>query len=344
MCNPSPRGRCPKDASKAVASKIASYAKVAEDFYSKTEAEHIEECGEAGYQKKLEEVRGLIAEVDKAKVFMHATPKGQKDGIAVANELREMQKDLPARARLALGLNDSENRRAGKILSSFQTRAREYAKENPDKSNIETARFMARGSFINARGKMNIALAESYQSSLKATLRNSPVEQHGKIKAQMAAEHRANVAVLDKAYSYANEDAMDAVEKDRKKNSITYENSIDKHKYGFYKNGDGSFTVRTKFEVEAKNLGEAMERAENSFKLEDIEMTVGKPANGVYPITTSYLYKGGESLEDVQKFHKETWNGTPRWRETLAQAQQLQDFYDEENGQSRSYPRTRGYK
>lgn len=340
MCNPSPRGRCPKDASKAVTSKINAYRKEAVDFYSKSEADHIAESGEAGYQEKLANVRSLISEVDKSKAFMYATSKGQKDPISVANELREMQKDLPAQARLALGLKDSENRRAGKILATLQEKAREYAKENPDKSNLEVARQMVHASFITARGNMNMALADSYQKSLKATLRNSPVEEHGRIKAQMAAEHRANVAVLDTAYSYATEDAKDAIDKDKKKNSITYENSIDKHKYGFYKNGDGSFTVRTRFEVEAKNLEQAMDRAEASLDLEDIELTVGKPVNGVYPISTAYLYKGGENLEDVQKFHKEVWKGTPRWRETLRQAQQLQDFYDEEHNQVRG-PRVR---
>lgn len=339
MCNPSPRGRCPKDAAKAVSSKINAYRKEAVDFYSKPESQHINEMGEEKYQKKLGEIRGLIADVDRAKAFMYATPKGQKEPLAVANELREMQKDLPAQARLALGLNDSENRRAGKILASFQSRAREYAKENPEKSNIETARYMSNAAFITARGNMSMALVNSYQSSLKATLRNSPVEGHGRIKAQMAAEHRANVAVLDKAYSYATEDAKDAIDKDKKKNSQTYENSIDKHKFGFYKNGDGSFTVRTRFDVEAKSLGEAMEKAENSFELEDVQLTASKPKDGVYTINTDYIYKGGESLEDAKKFQKKVWKGTPSWRNTLAQAKYLQDHYDEENqqGKVRSY-------
>ena len=335
MCNPSPRGRCPKDAAKAVSSKIASYAKVAEGFYAKTEAEHIAESGTEGYQKKLEEVRGLISEVDKAKAFMYATPQGQKDGLAVANELREMQKDLPARARLALGLNDSENRRTGKILSSFQSRARDYAKNNPEKSNLETARFMANAAFINSRGNMSMAMMNAHQSSLKEALRNSPKAEHGDIKAQKAAEHRANLKVLDTAYSYATEDAKNTIEKDRQKNSQTYENSIDKHKFGFYKNGDGSFTVRTRFDVEAKSLGEAMEKAENSFELEDVQLTASKPVNGVYTVNTDYIYKGGESLEDAKKFQKEVWKGTPSWRNTLAQAKYLQDHYDEENQQGR---------
>lgn len=335
MCQPSPRGRCPKDAAKATESKLAAYKTEAVEFYSKTEAEHIAEVGVEGYEKKLEKVNELVAEVDKAKAFMYATPTGIASPQIVAGQINTMQKDLPAQARLVSGLNDVENRRTGRILAKFQAVAKAYAKENPDANNVETARLMANGVFSNTRATFHSALTDAHKKSLGEALRKAPESEHGKIKRQMAAEHRANVKVLDTAYSYATEDAMDAVEKDRKKNSQTFENTIDKHKFGFYKNTDGSFTVRTRFDVEAKNLGQAIDRAEASFKLEDVQMTFSEPKNGVYTVDTKYLYKGGENLEDAQKFQKEAWNGTPRWRDTLADAKRVQDNYDEEKRQGK---------
>lgn len=335
MCQPSPRGRCPKDAAKATESKLAAYKAEAVEFYSKTEAEHIAEVGVEGYENKVEKINDLVAEVDKAKAFMYATPTGISSPQIVAGQINTMQKDLPAQARLVSGLNDVENRRTGRVLSKFQAIAKAYAKENPDSNNIETARLMANGVFANARGTFHSAMNESHKKSLGEALRKAPESEHGKIKRQMAAEHRANVAVLDKAFSYATEDAMDAVEKDRVKNSQTFENTIDKHKFGFYKNTDGSFTVRTRFDVKAKNLEEAVRKAEGSFNLEDVQLTMSKPKNGVYTVDTAYVYKGGEKLEDAQKFQKEAWNGTPEWRNTLDQARRLEDYYDRDNEQGK---------
>lgn len=335
MCNPSPQGRCRADAIKLARGKISHYESVANDFYSKTEAEHIAESGQEGYEAKLGKVRDVISEVDKAKTFLYATPTAQKDPVFVANQLKDAQKGLSARARLALNLNDNENRRAGKILATFQSRARDYAKDHPEKSNLEVARYAVNSAFINTRGKINIELTNSYQTSLKSELRNAPESQHGKIKAQMAAEHRANVATLDKAYSYATEDAKDTIDKDIKKNSATYSNSIDKHQFGFYKREDGSFTIRTRFEVKGKDFGSALEQAEDSFNLEDIQMTMSKPVDGVYTVDTAYVYRGGESLEDAKKFQQKAWKGTPQWRETLRQTKMLEDFYDQDNKQGK---------
>jgi hypothetical protein len=335
MCNPSPQGRCRADAMKMARGKISHYESVANDFYSKTEAEHIAESGKAGYESKLEKVREVIDEVDKAKAFLYATPNAQKDPSFVANQLQEAQKGLSPRARLALNLNDNENRRAGKILGNLQSRVRDYAKENPEKSNLEVARYAVKSAFINSRGKMNMELTNSYRTSLAEELRNAPTKDHGKIKAQRAAEHRANVAVLDKAYSYATEDAKDTIDKDIKKNSATFSNSIDKHKFGFYKREDGSFTIRTRFEVKGKDFGSALEQAEDSFNLEDVQITMSKPVDGVYTVDTAYIYRGGESIEDAKKFQQKAWKGTPQWRETLRQTKMLEDFYDKDNQQGK---------
>lgn len=335
MCNPSPQGRCRADGLKTVRGKITHYATVANDFYSKTEAEHIAESGQEGYEKKLAKLNETIAEVDKAKAFLYATPSAQKDPAFVISQLNDAQKDLSAKARMGLQTNANSPRRTGKILAKFQDRARDYAKDNPEKSNLEVARYMTKAAFINTRGKINMELTNSYQESLKNTLQKSPREQHPKIKATMAAEHRANVETLDRAYSYATEDAKDAIDKDIAKNSATYANSIDKHKFGFYKREDGSFTVRTRFEVKAKDFGSAVEQAENSFDLEDVQITLSKPVNNVYTVDTSYMYKGGESLEDAKKFQQEAWKGTPQWRETLRQTKMLEDFYDQDHKQGK---------
>lgn len=348
MCQPSPRGRCPKDAMKVVEAKTAALVKEVEAAKTaeaepkpKTKAEKHSAAVET--YKREEKIKKLAEEVAEAKAFLYATPTGQAKPFPTAMDIKNREIGLSPEVKKILEAGNADSKRTGAMLAKFQTVAKLYAKENPD-NNVETARLMANGVFANTRGQMHSALVESYKKSLVKTLAASPEDQHGKIKLTMAAQHRADVKRLDKAFSYATEDAMDAVEKDRVKNSQTFENSIDKHKFGFYKNTDGSFTVRTRFDVEAKNLEEAVTKAENSFKLEDVQLTVGQPKNGVYTVDTAYVYKGGEKLEDAQKFQKEVWNGTPRWRQTLDQVRQLDNFYDEENQQGRYAPGFRPYK
>ena len=334
MCNPSPRGRCPGDAAKAVSSKIANFKKSADDFLSKTEAEHVAEVGAKGYREKQENLESLTYEVNEAKIFLYATPKGQGDPTSVKQEINKLQSELSPEAKRLLDKDETRNRKLGKVLSKFQSFARDHAKENP-KNNAETARAMANGLFAWKREMLQSGLKASHAETVEKKLSATDPAKHEVAKAQLAAQYRANRVAIDEAFSIATEDAMDAVEKDRKKNSQTYENTIDRNKFGFYKNTDGSFTVRTRFNVEAKNLGEAIEKAEASFKLEEVQLTMGAPKDGVYQVDTVYSYKGGESIEDAKKFHKEAWNGTPRWRATLADAKRVQDNYDEDNKQGK---------
>lgn len=332
MCNPSPRGRCKGDAAKMVSTKVDNFRKAFEDLDSKTEEEHIASGGEAGFVQKQEKLANAIDELSEAKAFLYATPAGQKDTLGTLDTVTKLESVLSPEQRRLLSKREGEPRRVGKFLSKFQTLAREYASENPDGSNIATARHMANGGFISARGKMHEKLEAIHKEAVAEALAGTEDVGFRKasLKAKLDAQHRANVSNLDMAYSYATADAQNAIAKDIKSNSKTFENTIDKHKFGFYKNTDGSFTVRTRFTVDARTLGEAIERSERSFDLEDVQMTVGKPNNGVYQVDTSYVYKGGESIEDAQKFQSAVWKGSPRWRETLEHARRLENFYSED--------------
>ena len=335
MCNPSPQGRCPSDASKAVSSKLTKFEKAATEFYDRTEEQHIAIDGEEGFAKTKAKLDAALAEVNEAKAFLYATPSSQSDPLETSRKIDELESSLSPLHKSLLKPYTGQIRRTGKFLSKFQERARDYAKEHPEKSSLEVARYMTTAAFINTRGKINMELTNAYQEGLRVSLNNAPKMRHDIVKAQKAAEHRANVETLDRAYSYAVEDAKNTINKDITKNSATYANSIDKHKFGFYKREDGSFTVRTRFEVKAKDFGSAVEQVENSFGLEDVQITLSKPVNNAYTVDTSYVYKGGESLDDAKKFHQEAWKGTPQWRETLRQTKMLEDFYDQDNKQGK---------
>lgn len=335
MCNPSPQGRCRADASKAVASKISQFDKAATDFYARTEEQHVAIDGKEGFAKTKAKLEATLAEVNEAKAFLYATPASQSDPLATAKKIDELESGLSPLHKSLLKPYTGQTRRTGKFLAKFQEAAKEAAKQNPDDSSLETARAMANGGFAQLRGRMHESLNESYKEGLRNALQAAPKMRHGVIKAQKDAEHRANVETLDRAYSYATEDAKDTIDKDIKKNSATFSNSIDKHKFGFYKREDGSFTIRTRFEVKGKDFGSALEQAEDSFNLEDIQMTMSKPVDGVYTVDTAYIYRGGESIEDAKKFQQKAWKGTPQWRETLRQAKMLEDFYDKDNQQGK---------
>ena len=341
MCNPSPQGRCQGDASKAVASKISSFAKTFEDFTKRVGEDKANDIAghfaksDPDFSRNDPQVAKALGAVNEAKAFLYATPAAQKNPAEVAKKVAELEADLSPLQQSLLKETNGRARRTGKFLSKFQEVARKTAKQDPEESSIATARLMAQGEFSRAKHLMRQSLDQSHKEELAKAMRETPGAQQGLVRGQLLAKHLDNVKALNTAYDYAVADAKDSINKDIDKNSATYSNTIDKHKFGFYKRENGSFTVNTSFEVKAKTLGEAIEKAEGSFDLEDVQFTISDPENGVYPVRTSYVYKGGESIEDAKKFQKKAWKGTPQWRETQRQAKMLDDFYDQDHKQGK---------
>lgn len=321
MCNPSPQGRCQGDASKAISSKISNFEKTFDAFTEKVGENKATDVvshfikSDPDFSRNDPQVANSLRAVNEAKAFLYATPAAQKNPAEAVKKIEKLEGSLSPLQKSILKETDERARRTGKFLSKFQEVARKSAKSDPAESSIATARLMAQGEFSRAKYQMRENLDKAHKEELAKALRETPGAEHSAVRSKLTIKHLENVKALNAAYDYAAADAKEAIQKDIVKNSAAYNNAIDNHKVGFYKREDGSFTIKTSFEVQAKTFGEAVEKAEGSFNSTDVQFTLSSPENNVYPVGASYTYKGGESIEDAKKFQQQVWQGTPQWRE-----------------------------
>lgn len=305
MCNPKPGVRCFNDTYKALTKSVDKFVKACE----------------SGDESKI----AVAAEnLNEDRVFYYATNYAKTNSLAAKINGKDALDSIPKEFKNRLD-KEEEVESVGKLLNSFQTVADKYRKGN-NISGLETARKMYNGGSArvlehgkkdnqNKRDTRLGALLDETNVNL-ATEQTDAIEQEASLRTRL----------LEKAHSYALADAKKVIDRDIKKNSKTVEYPVDPRTVTYKKNVDGTFTVTTKFEVRADNFTQAMDMAESTFGLEDMETTVepieGKPTHR--NITSTYIYSGSEKVEDAEGFQKfEVWKGSPAFRRTLADIERV---------------------
>lgn len=341
MCNPSPQGRCQSDASKAVASKISSFTQALDEFTDRVGEDKVNEIAEHFSQSDRDFSRNdmkvslALRAVNEAKAFLYATPAAQKNPTEAAKKVAELEAGLTPAQKKILSETNSRARREGKFLSKFQEFARTAAKQDPDTPSIATARKMLHEDFPRAKYRMQENLDKAYKEEVSKAMDETPIPEQGNVRGKLLRKKIDNESALNAAYLYADADAKETVRKDVAKNSATYRKDADNQSFGFHKEYNGSFTIKTNFDVAAKTEEEAFVKAKESFNSKDVQISVYPSDKGGYKAYTAYSYRGGESLDDAKSFHKKVWKGTPQWRGTPEQVKSQEDFYDQDHKQGR---------
>ena len=299
MCNPKPGVRCFNDTYKTLTKSVENYAKACE----------------AGDESKIEQAANNLNE---DRVFYYATNYAKTAGLDAKITGKDALDSIPKEFRKRLD-SEEEVQAVGRFLNSFQIVADKYRKGNK-LSSLETARKMNNGGCdrILAHGLQDNQ--NKRDAAIGAALDEANNDYANDQTEAIEQEAVTRERLLKKAHAYAVADAKKVIDRDIKKNSKTVEYPVDPRTVTYKKNVDGTFTVTTKFDVKASNFAEAMDMAESTFGLEDMETTVspieGKPDHR--SITSTYVYAGSEKLEDAEAFQKfEVWKGSPRFRSTL---------------------------
>jgi hypothetical protein len=299
MCNPKPGVRCFNDTHKALTKGVDNFVKACE----------------TGDETKIE--RAAVS-LNEDRVFYYATNYAKTNWLDARVKGKDALDSIPKEFKDRLD-KEEEVRVVGRLLNSFQTVADKYRKVN-NLSGLEAARKMYNGGCdkVLAHGKKDnqnkrdakIGEILNETNSDLANAKTDTIEQETALRDRL----------LDKAHAYALADAKTVIDRDIKKNSKTVEYHGDPRTVTYKKNVDGTFTVTTQFDVKADNFAEAMDMAESTFGLEDMETTVapieGKP--DYRSITSTYVYADSEKVEDAEGFQKfEVWKGSPIFRASL---------------------------
>lgn len=307
MCNPKPGVRCFNDTYKALTKSVDNFVKACD----------------TGDEQKIE---AAAKNLNEDRVFYYATNYAKTHRLDAKITGKDALDSIPKEFKNRLD-NEEEVENVGRVLNSFQSVADKYRKGN-NLSSLEAARKMYNGGF----GKVLSDAKTSNQNNRDRLIGDVLDEKNGNLANAQTAAIEQDAAtkdrLLDKAYSYAVTDAKNVVDRDIRKNSKTVEYPVDPRTVSYRKNTDGTFTVTTKFAVRADNFSQAMDMAESTFGLEDMETTVepieGKPTHR--NITSTYVYSGSEKVEDAEGFQKfEVWKGSPAFRSTLADIERVKE-------------------
>jgi hypothetical protein len=305
MCNPKPGVRCFNDTYKALAKSVDKFAQACD----------------TGDESKIEQAAKNLNE---DRVFYYATNYAKANRLQAKIDGKDALDSIPHEFRTRLD-KEEEVESVGRLLNSFQTVADKYRKGN-NLSSLEAARKMYNGGFNKVLADAKTSNQNNRDKRIADALEESNNDLANAQTSIIEQETAEKGRLLEKAHSYALADAQNVVERDIKKNSKTVKYPVDPRTVTYRKNTDGTFTVTTKFAVRADNFSQAMDMAESTFGLEDMETTVepieGKPTHR--NITSTYVYSGSEKVEDAEGFQKfEVWKGSPAFRRTLADVERV---------------------
>lgn len=312
MCNPKPGKRCLSDAKTALSTKLTQLNDLSKEFNSIDLDTATEE--EAAHRWDLySKIQKTADEIERRKVLLYSTSTAQEDKEAAIAEVRKLEADLSP--DVARNLENDEERlyMTGAYLNRFQALADDARKDiSGDNQQLVISRKMHTEVFPAANKKAGEQLQRKYHERFRDAAKAHGVysAEYEKVQADLDKE----VYCLSEAYNYARRDAREVLVKDRNENSKSLTNSISGVRTDYKKNFDGSYTVTTAFSINAKDYATAMERAESSFKKDDVQIT-SEPCNtpDTYNFTAQDVYVGEEKYQDVVQTHKgnfvSTWAG-----------------------------------
>lgn len=332
MCNPKPQKRCMTDAMTALDKKVNDFHAIAERLAESDGKNRNDmtpqEFGQ--YLTDLSDIEIARAEVEKRKVFLYASSKAQHDPKHAIDMVSSRNKVLHPLAQEKMRTDENSLYRTGQYLNKFQAKAESYDKTIPaddDHKQVKVARTMYNGGFKAVHKAMQAKLRYDRDAKIGAILERSGSDEPNAETEEVEETYRQNMESLEDAYEYARRDAYDVVSKDIKDNSGSYFSPMQGMTTSYHKNVDGTFTVTTEFDVKARDYGSAVESIEDSFALEDVQITTSPNEDGDgYKAKSSYVYKGAETLAGVKKFHQEdAFKGTPRQRAVQADIAQYRE-------------------
>lgn len=325
MCNPKPLKRCMADSYSALQKKMGelnSKAAALSRYPDNKDNFSTKELN--SYLKDQNDFAMLQREVEKSKVFMYASNMAQAKPAEAVEKVNALNSHLHPLAQKNLLSDENSLYRTGQYLNKLQGHAEAYDKslgERDDDTQLKVARAMYNKGFKSAHDAMKQKLKNDRDQKIGAILDRTESDEPNLETDEVEETYNRNVERLEDAYEYARRDAHDVVSKDMKANYGAYFNPMMGMNTEYKKNVDGSFTVTTEFAVNEKKYGAAVEQIEQSFNLEEIQITTSPndDGSGGYNAKASYIFNGGEKLDDAKKFHQDTaFAGTPHWRESLA--------------------------
>lgn len=331
MCNPKPQKRCMTDAATALDNKMTDLNTVAEriDAAEKKDRGDMSSQELGQYLNDLSEVQVFADEVERRKVFLYASSKAQSDPQHVIETVSAKNADLNPTAQDKLRSDENALYRTGQYLNKFQAKAESFDKtfaKDDEHKQVKVARAMYNGGFKAVHQAMQAKLRYDRDAKLGAILTRTGSDEPNAETEEVEETYRENMARLEDAYEYARRDAHDVVSKDMKDNSGSYFNPMQGDGTTYRKNVDGSFTITSKFSVPEKNYEKAMDSVEDSFHLEDVQITTSPSEEG-YDAKASYVLANTETLADATKFHTEkAFAGTPHWRFVMADIERVQNL------------------
>lgn len=322
MCNPKPGSRCATDARKPIANRVTRL-NVAAEALEEAKLAAMEDYVEdepfdvSGYRERLEEAAD---DYNYAMANFYSTSAAQKDKNKALLEGKELTSRLSYEAKEAAA-DEHLLYQAGRMTAVFH-KAADKARRADSLDQLATARKMNFGGFEAIHNSNLKKIENERDAKLGVALGASdePTPETEEIERQY---HR-NVKAAEIAYRASLRDAAEVINKDRQKNSVVLSHDIDKRKVKYVKTAKGSFYISTKFRVAAANVNELEDRVYESFDLEDVDIYPGeRDEKGYYTPTVSYIYRGGEKLEDAQNFQNKAWKGSPEWRNLLAEVERV---------------------
>lgn len=330
MCNASPGHRCDGDSYSTVEKSVDRYSEKIAEFNMMERPEPKNKTEYKKWRNKKESLTKEKESLAKKVEFYYSTNKSQEEGVAQQRKMTALLKNkLNPKEIASLGISQSEARRTGHHINGFHSLFTESMKNDPDKNHLNNTRKMFNGGFEEHRDNLMKTAKLQYGAALDKIEYENPDKDVTKLNYNAKQAYFKEARTIRKAYQHSQEEARTVVREDCDANSQGYKNSIQKTETAFIKNTDGSFTIHTKFNVEGRNLGDAIIKNEASFKNVDVQATYAQvdDEDNTYVVKNKYVYTGGaEKLKDVEKhFYDKVWNDTPAWRQTMAQVRYLED-------------------
>lgn len=313
MCHPKPGSRCFTDAAKPILGNVSKLNKAA-DSLEKAKADAAANPEKEVDVKFYEEmVQEAADQLDTSKVLMYSTSRAKTKKESVLLEGQAYTNELSDSARGAAS-SDYALYQAGRFASLYQMAADKY-RNGGGGTQLEVSRQMINRTFpeINRQTLKKIENARDARLAAASESDDPTLETE-----EIEREYRRNVKAAELAYRVSYHDAAGVVGKDMDKNSARMRYPMDKREVNFRKSKTGDFHISTTFKVKASTQDGAEHLVDESFSLEDVNITsIKSVGNSEYDVTAKYVYRGGETLEDAEKFHSKAWLGSPTFRALL---------------------------
>lgn len=308
MCNPHPGKRCLSDSLPALKAKVIKLDTLVNAQQELGDPQRLDKSQKIQWAKNNEAIGNLSDEIRKAKVFLYASSAAQDNRSGTMKKVMELA-PVSRETQKVLGNDEMSLYQTAGYLNTFQSVADAHRTSlTGEYKQLHNAREMYLKTFPAVYKAAVHKLENERDSRIAKALEDAGSDEPNNRTDDIEATYSANREALDDAFRYARQDAYDVVLKDIVANSKSTYNRTSGVTTNYRKNVDGSFTVATDFQVRGKDFGHAVEVAQDSFKLEDIQLSSSRSDSGDgYNMVATYLYNGGEKYEDARKFQADVF-------------------------------------